>query len=115
MLEQGSDYWLQQYGRYGSLISQYRGYVDGERGGICVLFSQTRQDTQHFVDENGFDKTKKRYQGAEGALGDWKSSLSPAGEKNDADAFSRAVLEKLGLGIIHTERNIIVCRRRNIK
>jgi len=82
---------------------EYDALVRSERGGIYVLYSNFRQQTQDFVEKNGFDKAKVDYQEASDAMASWVSGTETSGQRSDADAFSRDVMAKLSDHLAKTE------------
>jgi hypothetical protein len=80
----------------------FNALLQSERGGVYLLFNQFREETQRFVEQNGFDKAKDAYNNASNALRQW-SSKGTSGQRSDADAFTRDLLAALGVHLSETE------------
>ena len=74
-----------------------------QTGGIFVVFSQTRQDTDKFVREHGFDVAKNLHQQTSENLNRWANDLPTDGLKNDAKDFAKLLLAALDLHLKNME------------
>lgn len=76
-------------------VNEYRDAIQRRTSGILVLFNETYNDTKKFVEENGFDKAKARYQETSDTLDRWASGLPSDGLKSDFGDYRRALLDRL--------------------
>ena len=82
---------------------EYAALLQGERGGIYLLFGGFRQDTEEFLKKNGFDQAKLEYQAGSDAMASWASGTATSGQRSDAGAFGHDVLGKLSNHLAETE------------
>jgi hypothetical protein len=76
--------------------------VDSEKGGILVLFRETRAATDKFVKENGFDKIKATYQTALNELKDFEG-FGTSGQQADTKSWSEDIKSSLGKHVSNSE------------
>ncbi len=79
-----------------------KGLVDSEKGGILVLFRETRAATDKFVKENGFDKIKATYQTALNELKDFEG-FGTSGQQSDTKSWSEDIKSSLGKHVSNSE------------
>jgi hypothetical protein len=76
--------------------------VDSEKGGILVLFRETRAATDTFVKTNGFDKIKATYQTALSELKDFEG-FGTSGQQSDTKSWSEDIKSSLGKHVSNSE------------
>jgi hypothetical protein len=76
-------------------VNEYREAIQKRTSGLLVLFNETYNDTKKFVEENGFDKAKVRYQETSDTLDRWASELPSDGLKSDFGDYRKALLDRL--------------------
>jgi hypothetical protein len=79
----------------GKRALEYREAIQRRTDGVLVLFNETYRDTTKFIEENGFDKAKARYQETSDTLDRWVSGLPTDGLKSDFGQLRKDLLEKL--------------------
>ena len=87
--------WLEAQNYAGQRVRTYTDLTRGEHGGVFVLFSDLRRDTDLFIRENGFDKAKERYGKAKEDLERLPDNYSGSGPKADAAEWSKLALEHI--------------------
>jgi hypothetical protein len=90
-------------GEYPKVRKRLQDAMKSEQGGVFFLFKDVRGDTDLFLRKNEFGKAKAAYEDARGGLDRAKSACATSGQKEDVDALSRAVLEKLSGHLSRTE------------
>ena len=86
-----------QYNQYKTAVEQLRPQlreIAGQELGLLVIFNETREDTQLFVDENNYDKLKVAYDLALDDLGSFED-VGTDGQRDDATAFVAQVIEAM--------------------
>jgi len=86
-----------QYNQYKTAVEQLRPQLRemaGQELGLLVIFNETREDTQLFVDENNYDKLKVAYDLALDDLGSFED-VGTDGQRDDATAFVAQVIEAM--------------------
>ena len=78
---------------YEALRPQLRDLA-GQELGLLVIFNETRQDTQLFVNENGYDIMKELYDDAESELEDFEG-VGTSGQQEDAEVFVGLIIDPL--------------------
>lgn len=66
----------------------------GQELGLLVIFNETRQDTQLFVNENGYDIMKEHYDDAEAELESFEGRGTD-GQQEDAEVFVGLIIDPL--------------------
>lgn len=77
-------------------VNEYREAIQKRTSGLLVLFKDTYNDTKKFIEENGFDKAKARYQETSDTLDRWASGLPSDGLKSDFGEYRKALVDRLG-------------------
>jgi hypothetical protein len=90
-------------GRYPQVRKQLQDAMKSERGGVHFLFKDVRKDTDLFLRENQFGQAKAAYEDARQGLDRARSASATAGQKEDVEDLSRAVLDALSRQLSRTE------------